>query len=191
MAEKFTSYGLRGMYGAPLLSDTEAGAIYAEDLTRFWGAQESSITVAVSENSLRGDDGVIELDSTVSNVEFSASNAVITLEQLQTILGGTVADILGEAGDGETEPIIGKRYTLSGGQNLPYFGLIGITEKNGSLKIVLPKAKATGGIELSFSDEEYAIVSFSGSGVMREYDGKMFELLKYDATNPVVVADLN
>ena len=186
MAEKFTSYGIRGLHLAPLLTDTQAGATYAEELVRAWGAQEGSITVAVSENSLRGDDGVIEIDSTVSNVEFSASNAVITMEQLQAVLGGAVSDILGE----DTEPVIGKRYTLSGGQNLPYFGLIAITEKQGTLKAVLHKCKATGGVDLAFSDESYAVVSFSGSGVARDFDGKMFELLKYDETNPVKVEDL-
>lgn len=185
--EKFTSYGLRAIHLAPLVSDNSTAAVYATELVRAYGAQEASVTIAVSENSLRGDDGVLEIDSTVSNVEFEASNAVITMEQVQVILGGSITDILeGE----EATPVIGKKYTLNGGQSLPYFGLIGLTEKQGSLKVILPKCKATGGVEITFTDEEYAIVSFSGGSVARDFDGKMFEMRKYDALNPVVVEDL-
>lgn len=182
--KKITSYGLREVSVAGLTRDNDEGVEYTE-LTRCWGAQESSVDVEVSEEELRGDDGVLEIDSNISSVDFSFSNAIMTFESLKNILGGAINDILDE-----NNKKIGKKYSLTGGAELPYFGLVARTEKTGSLKVILPKCKATGGVSFSFADEDYCIVEVDGAAVMREWDEGMMTLAKYDKTNQADVKDL-
>lgn len=182
--KRFTSYGIREINLAALVKD-DAETIYADELVRAYAAQEASVTVSVSEVELRGDDGLVSVDSNVSGCEWSFSNAVLSFEQLKTILGGTITEVMGDEG-----VVIGQRYTIEGAQNLPYFSIIAKTEKEGTLKIILPKCKATGGLEFSFSDEEYCVLSASGKSVRRESDGKLMELVKYDETNPISIEDL-
>jgi hypothetical protein len=182
--ENFSSYGLREIRLAPLTQDNSTGASYGA-LVRAYGAQEASINVVVSENELRGDDGVLEVDSTVSSCEWSFSNALISFETMKVLFGGTISDIVDE-----TSAVIGKKYTISGAQTIPYFGLVALTEKEGSLKAILHKAKCTGGLEFAFADEEYCVVSASGKAVFRQFDGKIFETRKYEATNPIAATDL-
>jgi hypothetical protein len=185
MAEKkFSAYGLNQVSVASLLTDNETEVTYTAELTRCYAAQTSSVEVETTENSLRGDDGVVEISAIVSNVAFEIENAVLTFKQFEIIVGGTIEDIMEEAVK------VGETYTLAGGTNLPYFGLLALVESNSSLKIILPKCKAVGGITFEFSDENYCVVSFSGSSIKRDFDGAMLKMKKYDAKSPLAVTDL-
>lgn len=183
--KKFTSYGLREVQLAPIISDTTEGTEYATELVRVWGAKTANLKPEISTNQLTGDDGVVEISSNVVGGTVGWEHGVMTLKGIQAVLGGSIADIVGEDG----QATIGQKYTVKNAQELPYFGVIAKTESGGTMLVAAYKCKATS-LELEFTEEDYCIVKVEGSLLRRESDEELFSISKYDATKAITVEDI-
>jgi hypothetical protein len=177
--KKLSPFGMRELWIAKILTD-ETGATTYEELVRCEGVKELTITPTISEYLNEGDDRILETDAVLEGYDWSFTNAIFTYDQLAVLEGGTFAAIM------EDTTEVGQRYTNANTDQLPYFGMVGKIVKGGEQRIVLFKCKATGGVEISFANKEYAEVSASGKAIARNSDGNIRKFENYNATQPAL-----
>lgn len=154
---------------APMLSD-EAGFAEYGSLIDVPGIRAVTMTPQIESKELRGDNRLLDADSTIVGVELSATHAKLSLAALEVILGGTYTP-------GEST----SSYRQTGGIALPKWGIGWRTPDNGGdstdgdVQFVVTKCVVTA-YQLGTAQEDYQELSFSAKGFVRLADDLLFGL---------------
>lgn len=172
----FKAFGVKDLKVSKLTADTSSEITYAE-IVDCPAIQKIGLKPIIEEFSLEGDDGIVDTDAQLQGYEFSVENGKISLEALAVIEGGTNATAL----EGS------ETYTNKGSDKLNYFKIEAqITNTDeGDIHIILPKCKATGGVEINFAGKEYAIVSFSGKAIPTTNNDECRQIVKNAVATPI------
>lgn len=171
----FKAFGVKDLKISNLTADTSTELTYSEAVD-CPAIQKISLKPIIEEYSLEGDDGIVDTDAQLSGYEFAVENGKISLEALAIIEGGT-----------NTTELDSETYTNKISDKLNYFKLEAqiVNTEEGDVHIVLPKCKATGGVEISFAGKEYAVVSFSGKSIGTVKDGECRQIIKNKIAKPI------
>ncbi len=147
-----------------LTADPAGGATTYGTLTDVPGIKEMTIGGNVNTVELRGDNALLDQNSTLGNITVSVSNAKISLDVLAIMLGGTNTD----AG---TTPSQTSTYLLKNTDTFSYFKIEaktptgGADTPTGDLHYVLHKCILSSFPDLGHAEEDYRIVSFEAIAV--------------------------
>lgn len=184
MSEQIKAFGLRDVKMAEIITDNETETTYGE-FVQAVGIKSFSCDPIIEEFELTGDDTILEADASLMGYEFSCENAVLTFEQLKILTGAVYEDIMNELGEK-----IGEVSYSTRDDRLPYFGLVGRVRKDGTLKRILYKCRATGGVSITYQEKDYALVTFSGKALARNSDGRFMATKKVNKEEPISADDL-
>ena len=149
-------YGIKQAKLSPMTADPAGGSAAYGAGFLIPGAKSLTIAGTVNTKALRGDNGLIEQDSTLQDITATLTYAKTDFDILAAILGGTVTD----SGTGSSEV---STFTLDRVDELGYFKIEAIAAKGdlvgGDLHIVLPKCVASGFPFAGMAEEDYAIQS--------------------------------
>ncbi len=122
------------------------------------GVQTLALTPTFVEKELRGDEVVLDKYTKLDSINWSFTNAIMSLTALEALLGGSVS--------GTTD----KTFTLTGLDLPKYFVLEGQAEytDEGDIHVRLYKAKANK-VDYELKGEDYATVSVSGMAIPTQY----------------------
>lgn len=174
----FKVYGISDCKISKLLQDDDTALTYDSPVD-VPGIRQIALKPIITETELRGDDQIVDSNAILEGFEFTIENAKISLEALEILEGGTFTDDA-TAGVGT--------YTNKNTDKMPYFKLEGQATKGnetGDVHVVLYKCRCTGGVEITFQNQEYAIVSASGKCVPTIYDGKIRDIVRNDNETPI------
>ncbi|MER6103622.1 phage tail protein [Streptomyces sp. NPDC001832] len=136
----------------PLLADPEGGAPSYGAGIDVPGIKSMEISGDVEVKELRGDNGLLDSDSSISNVTVSYPHAKLSLDVLKALLDSTVTD------SGTTPAQVSKWSMKQGAKPLPY-KLVGKTPTSGG--------DAVGG-DVHFTLHKCVMSSFPGLGLAEE-----------------------
>lgn len=173
----FKAFGVKDVKLFKMTADTEEEITYGAGVD-CPAIQKVGLKPIIEEFELLGDDGIVDTDAQLMGYEFSIENGKISLEALAIIEGGTTTSV----------PETTETYTNKGSDKLGYFKLeaqITNTEE-GDVHIILPKCKATGGVEINFAGKEYAVVSFSGKAIPTANSDECRQIVKNKTVKPIV-----
>jgi hypothetical protein len=155
------------------------------------GIQSLSLTPKFIEKDLRGDEVVLDRYTKLDSIDFSFSNAYLSLDALSTLLGGSV--VAGGTGTAETQ-----KYTLSGNSGIAgYFILEAQTlyTDAGDVHVRLYKCKINK-FDYELKGEDYATVSVSGMAIPTQFafggavGGKIKEVTINETATAISFVDL-
>lgn len=173
------SYSITDARIAPLTGETPGTLI---DLP---GIRSIEVTLATDSTELRGDNTVIAVANLGQTLEFQAEAGGISFDAYKTMTGKNYTDT-------GTTPAITRTMHFGGSDDRPYFYLVGVAPADdgvGSLELHVYKAKLTGNVQFGFKDGEFMTPGFTGKGVPRTADGRLFTLAaKETASTPTVIA---
>lgn len=164
-------YGVEDCKIAVLLTDPAAGTATYGTLIDVPGIKTVEITGTVDSKSLRGDNQLLDQNSTVTDISVAISHAKLSLDVLEAITGGTTTD----SGSGTDEV---AEFELLGTDSLAYFKLEAITptggadQVGGAVHFVLPKLMIDSFPSVGHAEEDYRIVSFSAKASPRISDSQ-------------------
>ena len=150
-----------------------------------------SLTPKFIEKDLRGDEVVLDRYTKLDSIDFSFSNAYLSLDALSTLLGGSV--VAGGTGTAETQ-----KYTLSGNSGIAgYFILEAQTlyTDAGDVHVRLYKCKINK-FDYELKGEDYATVSVSGMAIPTQFafggavGGKIKEVTINETATAISFVDL-
>lgn len=135
------------------------------------GIKEIKVSPNFAEKKLKGDEKTLDYYTKLEDIDWSFSNAKLSLDVLAVLLGGVVAE-------GGTTPNITQTYSLSGADTPKYFKLEGKTDYAdvGDVHLILYKCKASK-VEYTFIEEDYAIVSASGKAIATTHDDAVKDIV--------------
>jgi hypothetical protein len=153
------------------------------------GIQTLALTPAFIEKDLRGDEVVLDRYTKLDNIGWSFTNAIMSLDALNVLLGGnTVA-----GGSGTTET---QTFTLRGADLPKYFVLEAQTKYTdaGDVHVRLYKCKASK-VDYELKGEDYAIVSVSGIAIPTQFQfsgngGKIKDVVINETATAISFEDL-
>jgi hypothetical protein len=159
------------------------------DIIDLRGIQTLALTPAFIEKDLRGDEVVLDRYTKLDNIGWSFTNAYMSLEALNVLLGGSVV----AAGTGTTES---NTYTLRGADLPLYFCLEAQTKYTdaGDVHVRLYKCKASK-VDYELKGEDYAVVSVSGIAIPTLYEfggngGKVKDVVINETATAITFSDL-
>jgi hypothetical protein len=152
------------------------------------GVQTLSLTPTFVEKELRGDEVVLDKYTKLDSINWSFTNAIMSLTALEALLGGSVS--------GTTN----KTFTLTGLDLPKYFVLEGQAEytDEGDIHVRLYKAKANK-VDYELKGEDYAVVNVSGMAIptqcnvwnsVTENGGRVKEITINEVVTPINFSDL-
>jgi hypothetical protein len=111
-------------------------------------------------NTLRGDDEEIASHESAPAVEWEMESGGLPFEAVKVMYGGTISET------GVTPNRV-KTYYKTTQDSRPYFFIEGqsISDSGGDLHPVIYRAKATGDLNGTFSDQEFFLMGASGRGI--------------------------
>jgi hypothetical protein len=126
----------------------------------FPNARSLAWSEVAESNTLRGDDREVASHESAPAVEWELEGGGLSFEACKVMYGGTIA----ETG---VAPNRVKRYYKTEDDQRPYFYIEGqvISDSGGDLHAVIYKAKATGDLTGTFSDQEFFLTGASGRGI--------------------------
>ncbi|RSO40119.1 phage tail protein [Streptomyces sp. WAC 06725] len=149
------------------------------------GIQSMEISGDIETKKLRGDNGPLASNSTLSGITVKVEHAKLSLAALAVITSGMVT----ESG---TTPAQKSEYTLTGDQaDMPSFKIEGVTPPNGvdiiggDLHWTLYCCTLTKFPELGFANEEYRIVSFEADANPLISSGKWISAVINETAVPI------
>lgn len=136
----------------------------ADGVVDIKGIQSLALTPKFIEKDLRGDEVVLDRYSKLDSIDFSFSNAYLSLDALANLLGGSVV----ASGTGSTEV---QKYTMTGNSVPGYFVLEAQTlySDAGDVHVRLYKCKINK-FDYEMKGEDYATVSISGMAIPTQFD---------------------
>lgn len=170
-------YGMRDIKVTPITANT-AGAITYGTFVDLPASQTLSWNTTEDYEQIRGDDIVQGEHGNGRLVEWELAAGGLGIDAVAVIMGGTVSS------SGVTPNIIKKLATV-GTVAAPYFRIDGqaINDNGGDTKVVIYRAKATGGLEMSFEDGTFMTTGISGNGYPNA-DNALYDIAVYEtATN--------
>lgn len=178
LSDRYGARGVRDCKIIPIVSDTEAGVSYG-GMIDIPGIRAISITPNWVEDTLEGDDEVLDIYRKLRSIGWTLEFAKGSFDALAVLLGGEVS----ETG--------GTRSHLVTNVDLPrYFKLIGRIAyspdyPDGDHHVILYKCK--GGMEPRYS-QAYAAFTASGEAIKQDYNGRIMETLANAAATEIEVA---
>jgi hypothetical protein len=160
------TYSITDLKVAPLTGETPGSLIDVP------GIRSLTVTLTTEEVELRGDNTVIAVADQGRGLEWSAEAGGLSMAAYQVITGKSFADT------GSTPNAIRSMHIAST-DNSPYFYLAGKApgdDAQSELQVHIYRAKASGNIELAFSDGEFLTPGFSGRAVGRTADSRLLTL---------------
>lgn len=152
MATVTKVYGVEDCKIAQLLTDPAAGtATYANPID-VPGIKTVQISGTVDSKELRGDNRLLDSNSTITNITVAVTHAKLSMNALEVLLGGTAGT---------------NSFDLAGTDTLNYFKLESRTptgggdDVSGDVHFTLHKLMIDGFPEMGHEEEDYRIVSFS------------------------------
>lgn len=133
------------------------------DVIDIKGIQTLSLTPTFIEKDLRGDEVVLDRYSKLDSINWSFTNAIMSLDAFKVLYGGEI--VLSGSGSAETQT-----FTLRGLDLPKYFYMEAQTlySDAGDVHVVLYKCKASK-IDYELKGEDYALVSVSGMAIPTQY----------------------
>lgn len=167
---------------AKLLTDPSGGSpTYATSMD-VPGIKEVTISGDIERKELRGDNGLLDVDVTISNVTAQVNHAKLHLDVLAIILGGTVTD-------SGTTPSQVAEWSLLNTSKPGYFRLEAVSASadpvGGAVKFTLHKAIASGFPDLGLAEEDYRTTGFQASCMPLLANGKWITAAVHE-TAPVL-----
>lgn len=160
------------------------------DIIDVKGIQTLALTPTFIEKDLRGDEVVLDRYTKLDSINWSFTNAIMSLDALQLLLGGqTVA-----SGTGTDES---QTFTLRGLDLPKYFYLEAqsLYSDAGDVHVVLYKCKASK-VDYELKGEDYAVVSVSGMAIPTThafgsaYGGKVKDVVINETAKAINAASL-
>lgn len=154
---------------APVTSDVAGYAAYGS-LVDVPGIKQVGMKPQIEAKELRGDNRLLDADSTLVGVELSATHAKLSLAALAVILGGTY-----------TPGASASTYIQTGGAALPKWAISWRTPTNGGddvgggVHFRVVKCVVTA-YDLGTAFEDYQELSFSAKGYYRLADDELFDI---------------
>lgn len=151
-----------------LNSDSVSGGASYDTGVDVPGIKELTITGTVNTKELRGDNQLLDSNSTLQNISATVSHAKLSFPALEVITGGT-------AGSGS--------FNFNGTDQLGYFKIEAKTptsggdDVGGDVHFILPKCIISSWPEMGLAEEDYRIASFQVSVLPRLSDGSWIEIL--------------
>lgn len=159
-----------------------SGGTLGSTLVDVPGIRSLQVTVPNEAVELRGDNAVLSVVDQGNTLEWQAEKGGMNLEVLEIIFGGTATDT------GATPNEI-RTYKLNATDPRPYFGFVGVTPSDDAfsdLHVFVPKAKATGNLELTAQDQEFMVPTFSGRGVQHATHG-LLQLIQHETATAAAI----
>jgi len=176
LATKSKVLGLNDMVISELTADTDSALNYgtAVDIP---GVTKLTLTPNYVEKELRGDEALLDTYQRLASIEFSFEHAIVSLDALKIITGGTLT----AAG---TTPSQTQTLSISNTSLAKYFKLQGkiIYSDFSGGDVCLTLYKCKGQFKIEFQTEEYASISCSGKAIGTIKDGKIFDLVFREKT---------
>lgn len=180
-------------YGAPQfgLNDVKVAAWNATNsygsAVDVMSAQQLGGTLRVVSAELIGDDSITATGSRVIGGQINMRFGGISLAALEVILGNTATSSV-------ASPNEVKQLKMDGGDNLPYFGLVGkalAEEGVGDFMIFYPKCKIMSDIQLANMEYgQFAIPEMTIMAVDDETYG-VLSLIEHQANTAIAIPPLN
>ncbi len=168
--------GLNDMVISELTVDTSGTLTYgtAFDIP---GVTKLTLTPNYVEKELRGDEALLDTYQRLAAVEFSFEHAMVSLDALKIITGGTLTA-------SGTTPNQTQTLNISRTSLAKYFKLQGkiIYSDFASGDVWLTLYKCKGQFKIEFQTEEYASISCSGKAIGTVKDGKIMDLVFRETT---------
>lgn len=161
---------------AAVTADPSGGTTTYGSLVDVPGIKSVRIGGAVETKELRGDNRLLDANSTLQNVTLEFEYAKLNLDAIDVMLGGAVTD----AGSGSTET---ATYRLLSSDTLGYFKFeaatptAGVDEVAGDAHILLYKCMLSGFPEFGMAEEDYQTFSVSAIAVGRLSDAKWLDVV--------------
>lgn len=154
---------------SPLLTDPESGEATYGPAIDVPGIKSVAISGSVESKSLRGDNRLLDADSTITEVSVSIEYAKLSLEVLAAIAGGTILE------SGATPSQIAE-WSLTGDAKPLPFKLEAVSVSadtiGGDVLFGLPKVSLSSFPDLGLAEEDYQTFSMEGAAMPRNSDGK-------------------
>jgi len=177
LATKSKVLGLNDMAINELTTDTSTTLTYgtAVDIP---GVTKLTLTPSYVEKELRGDEALLDTYQRLASIEFSFEHAIVSLDALKIITGGTLTE-------GGTTGSLTQTLNISSTSLAKYFKLQGkiIYSDFASGDVWLTLYKCKGQFKIEFQTEEYASISCSGKAIGTIKDGKIFDLVFREKTS--------
>ncbi len=170
---------------AAVTADPAAGTTTYGTLIDVPGIKSVSVGGDVSTVELRGDNTLLDANSTLTSVTLEFEYAKLSLDALDVLVGGAVTD----AGAGAAET---ATYRLLNTDSLGYFKFeaktptAGVDEILGDAHIVLYKCILTGFPEFGMAEEDYQTFTVSAIAVGRLSDARWLDVVFNETATAIV-----
>lgn len=156
----------------PLTADSGASPAYGTGVD-VPGIFSIGFNPNVVSQELKGDARVLDRRARVDAFNFSATYSKLSLDVLDVIFEATLED----TGSGATEV---AKLTFEGGNEPPYFGIVVQLEDTdvdiGAIRLIVWKAKVTGGTLVTSQSDTYGQPTFEAAGIATDSHNKMARL---------------
>ncbi|ABD94207.1 hypothetical protein [Kitasatospora aureofaciens] len=159
-----------------LTADPVGGTpVYASSSVDVPGIKSLAISGNMQSKTLRGDNTLLDTSAYIDGVTGAAEHALLSLDALAVMLGGTVTD-------SGTTPAQKSVWDLTNLSAPSYFKIEGVTPPNGSsliggdVHVVLHKVQLSKFPELGFAGDDYRIPKFEVSAVPLASNGKWLSI---------------
>jgi len=155
---------------SPLTADPSGGTATYGTSIDVPGIKTLAISGDMDTKSLRGDNGLLDSVSTLTNVSVKAEHAKMSLDVLAAVLGGTVVDV--------STGTITATWDLTNTSAPQYFKIEAATPTNGSdtiggdVHFTLWKCSLSAFPDLGFAEEDYLIPSLEAQSLPLLATGK-------------------
>lgn len=168
-------YGMRDIKVTPISANL-VGAITYGTMVDLPAAQTLSWNTTEDYEQIRGDDIVQGEHGNGRIIEWELAAGGLGIDAVAVIMGGTVTST-------GTTPAIVKKLATVGTTAAPYFRIDGqaINDNGGDTKVVIYRAKATGGYEGAFEDATFMTTGISGNGYPNA-DNALFDIVVYETS---------
>lgn len=142
----------------PIVEDSANDYVVGSEI-ELPGAKSLEITLDIEEKNLSGNEVILDVVSKVKKIKFNAAFAKLSLDVLETALGGN----LSQAGDTPNQSAV---FSLQNGNKSGYFQLAAKVSNvdEGSMFINIMKCKINAN-PISTRESDFATYSLAGSGV--------------------------
>lgn len=161
---------------AAVTADPSGGTTTYGTLIDVPGIKSVTISGDINTVELRGDNTLLDSNSTLTNVTVDFEYAKLNLDAVAAMIGGTVTD----SGAGTTEV---ATYRRLGTDTFAYFKFeaktptAGVDEVLGDAHILLYKCMLSGFPELGMAEEDYQTFSASAVAIPRLSDSKWLDVV--------------
>lgn len=171
-------FGMRDVKVTPITANA-VGAITYGTFVDLPASQTLSWNTTEDYEQVRGDDIVQGEHGNGRLIEWELEAGGISVDAAAVIMGGVVTS-------SGTTPAVVKTLAWLGTTAAPYFRIDGqaINDNGGDTKVIIYRAKATGGMEGEFADGSFVTSGLSGNGYANA-DDKLFDIKHFETATAI------